>query len=483
MGKPVVLILCVLALAVTLYRGAVWAFVSVYLPTLLLLAVTPQIALPSIPDMDARSGVIYGILGGLVLKGGEALPFRFGFADLLILLLALSAIITGAITEQWWTGVNVLGDQFLNFVVPYFLARAMFHYPEARRRALWTCVAIMGLLVMLAAIEMRLYPFFVSRLMHKFGLYAGSNDMIMMRFGFFRTQLTLCHPIDVGNVGLLVAGMIALCASTTAVRLRNVFAQAGIAAALVVSLSSMSWSSYAALFAGVALFVGMWLAPLVARLLPAIVVGMIVGGFVMAHHLNNMQLGEREDVGQTISDSLQVRALIMQNAWPFASTSGLFGWGKTIRHSELNLDSVDNGYLLFTMSKGWVYLGLFLMLPLWLAVRVSKVYGRTRLPQHRFPIAAATAAVIGITVAVFTVWFGFVYSYMWLIMLAMTHSAIDTLLYGPPPQPMLTGAEAPPVVARRRRVVISRPTPAALPAAGRPAPAPASMAAPRGFSR
>ena len=53
---------------------------------------------------------------------------------------------------------------------------------------------------MLAAVEMRLYPFFVSRFMHNFGLYAGSNEMIMVRFGLFRTQLTLCHPIDVGNV-------------------------------------------------------------------------------------------------------------------------------------------------------------------------------------------------------------------------------------------------------------------------------------------
>jgi hypothetical protein len=481
MGKPVVLILCALALAVTLYRSAVWAFVTVYLPTLLLLAVTPQIALPSIPDMDARSGVIYGILGGLVLKGGETLPFRFGLADLLVLLLALSSIITGIITEKWWTGVNVLGDQFLNFITPYFLARAMFHSPEARRRALWTCVGIMGFLTFLAAIEMRLYPFFVSRLMHTFGLYAGSNEMIMVRFGLFRTQLTLCHPIDVGNTGLLAAGMIALCASTTAVRMRNVFAQAGICAALFVSLSSMSWSSYAALFAAIALFVGMWLAPLVGRLLPVAVIAMIIGGFLMANRLNNMQLGEREDVGQTISDSLQVRALIMQNAWPFASTSGLFGWGKTIKHSELNLDSVDNGYLLFTMSKGWVYLGLFLMLPLTLAMRVSKVYGRTKLPQHRFPVAAASAAIIGVTVAVFTVWFGFVYSYMWLIMLAMTHSAIDTLLYGPPPQPMLTGVEAPPVAQRRRRrVVISRPTSAAPPEARSASP---SMAAPPGISR
>jgi len=142
MGKPVVLILCALAFSVTLYRSAVWAFVSVYLPTLLLLAVTPQIALPSIPDMDARSGVIYGILAGLVLKGGEALPFRFGFADLLVLCLSLSAIITGVLTEKWWTGVNVLGDQFLNFIAPYFLARAMFHLPEARRRALWTASAL-----------------------------------------------------------------------------------------------------------------------------------------------------------------------------------------------------------------------------------------------------------------------------------------------------------------------------------------------------
>jgi hypothetical protein len=56
------------------------------------------------------------------------------------------------------------------------------------------------------------------------------------------------------------------------------------------------------------------------------------------------------------TDSMWVRAKIVQNSMPFASTAGLFGYGNTIRHSQLALESVDNSYMLFTMRRGFVYL-------------------------------------------------------------------------------------------------------------------------------
>src|SRR6476660_5777423 len=86
------LILLIAALVITMQRSAVWAFVTLYLPGWILFSSTKTIALPGLPDIDACNGIMYGILGGIALKGGERLNFRFGLCDLLMLVLSASAI-------------------------------------------------------------------------------------------------------------------------------------------------------------------------------------------------------------------------------------------------------------------------------------------------------------------------------------------------------------------------------------------------------
>src|SRR5262249_9486585 len=140
MGRVLVAILIAAAVYMTLYRSAVVAFVTLYLPSLLLLNTTQRINLPGAPDPNATLGVVYGILGALVIKGGEPFPFKWGFMDTLVLLLTLSTVITGMVTEYLYTGISVLGEQVLQYVAPYFLARVLFHDPAMRRRALWICV-------------------------------------------------------------------------------------------------------------------------------------------------------------------------------------------------------------------------------------------------------------------------------------------------------------------------------------------------------
>src|SRR5947207_12031374 len=136
MGQLFAIVLLVSALVITLSRSAVWAFVTLYIPSVLLFSVTKKINLPGLPDIDALYGIMYGILGGLVLKGGEPLNFRFGIADAVMLALSTAAIITAVNTENMWTGVNVFGMEFMGFLMPYFLARATFSDPLARRRAM-----------------------------------------------------------------------------------------------------------------------------------------------------------------------------------------------------------------------------------------------------------------------------------------------------------------------------------------------------------
>jgi hypothetical protein len=437
MGKPLDAIFCLIALILTLYRGSAVTFVTLYLPSLLLLNTTQKINIPGAPDMNCTIAVVYGIMGGLVIKGGEQFPFKWGWIDTVMTALAISTTITGMVTEFVYTGISALGEQVLCFLAPYFLARVMFHNAEMRRRALWICVACMFIISFFAVIEMRLSPYFLSRTLKSIGLFTGQNTMVMRRFLLFRTQTTFDHPIDMGNSCMLITALIFVLGMTTSVGNKKPIVALAILAGLCSSFSSLSFTSWVAIAATCATFATLWLLPF-SRKLVLVAVLVMFGGFgYMTNHLYKMDLDLRREEddslrGQSVQDSMFIRALIVQNSMPFVSRAGLFGWGNTIRHSDLALESVDNSYMLSTMRRGFVYLFLFLMIPVVLAIRSIKAFRRARFRAQVLPLAAGLSIVIGIMAAMYTVWFGFAYSILWIMMVGLTASMMDVLIDGPP---------------------------------------------------
>jgi hypothetical protein len=428
MGQLFAIAMLIAALVLTLRRNAVWAFTTLYIPCVILFSNTKKIMLPGVPDIDALYGIMYGILGGIIIKGGESLNFRFGIADAIMVGLSLCAIVSASATEKIWTGVNMIGIEFLGFLMPYFLARAMFLDPVARRRALWILVTLIIGIGFFALIEVRLWPFWVSRHLKPLGLFVGQNTMVMMRFHFFRTQITFHHPIDTGNACLLIAGMIAVLAMTTSVGLRNNWVKFAIFTALCVSFTSLSYSAWFGALAAIGMLTVLLTMPIFGRVLVLFFIVLLAGGIFMSLRLENMVLGERENIGQTIQDSTYIRAKIMQNCWPFAASAGAFGYGQTLDKTEVGLESVDNSYVLYIMRRGFVGFGLLLSIPLVLTWRASGVYGRYNNDAQRLPVAVAVTVLLGIMVAMFTVWFGFVYASLWVILLGLTHSMLDVLL-------------------------------------------------------
>jgi hypothetical protein len=236
-----------------------------------------------------------------------------------------------------------------------------------------------------------------------------------------------------GNASILLAMFIGVFASTTSVGLKNWWVRLGLLAAVGSSISSLSFTSFMGIAACIAGVGVIWMMPKLGKLMPLAVACMfLVGGIVTNKLLNTNVERESEQMGATVTDSVMVRAMIVQNSWPFVSDSGYFGWGNTIRRSVLNLDSVDNSYILFTMRRGMVFLGLFLLIPVLLAWRARKAFKLIYLPQQYQPLALGLAGVLGIMVSMYTVWFGFVYSVMWMMLLAFTNSMIDVILYGAP---------------------------------------------------
>lgn len=428
MSTLVIGILFILAITITLSRNAAITFAVLYLPILLLLSSVRRIGLPGLPDMSSTYAIIYGILTALVIKGGEPIPIRWNLLDTFMTLMVAVTVISGIVTDKLWTGVNLAGEQFFNYLAPYFLARMAFQSAEARRLALQSCILSAFVIAFFALIEVRLTPYFYSRFLKPSGLFTGTNAMVLHRFGLMRALTTFNHPIDMGNGCLLLTGFILIFATTTQAGLRNVWVRLALCAALGSAVCSLSFTAFMGLFTAIGLFVLFWYFRASMRLLPMIFAGMVIAGVVATSYMNQMKLSEETPTDASLSSSLWMRATIVQNCWPFCADAGVLGWGKKIKKSELDLDSVDNTYLLFIMRRGWLFLGVFMCIPLVLSIRAAKAYAQTWSSAQRLPLIAGVSTVLAILVAMFTVWFGFVYSVMWVVTVGLVGSVIDMLL-------------------------------------------------------
>jgi hypothetical protein len=444
------------AVLITLNRGAAITFALLYLPVLLLFSSVRRIGLPGLPDMSSTYAIIYGILAALVLKGGEPMPIKWNIVDTLMITM-VGVMVIGAIqTDKLWTGVNTGGEQFFGILAPYFLARMAFQSSEARRIALRSCIIAAFVIAFFALIEVRLRPYFYSRLLKPIGLFTATNTMVLHRFGLMRALTTFNHPIDMGNACLLLTGLILIFATTTQVGLKNNWVRLGLCAALGSAFCSLSFTAFMGLFTAIGLFTMFWYFKFSMRVLPLVYIGLLLGGLAATVYMNKMKLAQEVPEDSSLNSSLWMRATIVQNCWPFCADAGAFGWGKKIKKEDLDLDSVDNSYLLFVMRRGWLFFAAFMVIPLALTWRGAKAYGRTWSPAQRIPLIAGITTVLAIMVAMFTVWFGFVYSVLWVITMGLVGSIIDKIL----------AAQTVPAYAPRQQMAMGYAQPSMVPAGG-----------------
>ena len=442
------------ALLVTVSGGVRLTFAYVYLPVMLLFAHVPQFNIPLLPDVGSEGAVGYGVLLGLLLRGGEKLDLQFHWLDAVVVLLSILIIITSTTTEFLWTGINSFGTQLFGWVLPYFLGRAAIADVRARRATLRVIIACVGITAFLALVEFRLRPLFYSRSLE--ALHIGTSyRMVLARFGFFRAQVGFDHPIDLGNGGVLLGCLIVMLAVTTDRGLRDRYVQLGLAACGVMVVCSGSFTCYLAGAAAVLIFAVLHLGkrPAAALLVPT-VAGLVVLGVVASSYLLAYDISVYPDQNDALAGSLWVRALIVQNAWKFAQNAGYFGFGRLIGQNDLDLESVDNAYLLLLLRYGWVYLFAWIGMFFGLAAVGTRALRLARGWGERVPVEAAMTGLLAMGVAMFTVWFGFVYATLFTVLMGMTVT-MSQMLAAARRRPA-----AGPVAVRARAV---RPKPAAAP--------------------
>jgi hypothetical protein len=416
-----------LAFLVTLLRGAGWAFVLVYLPAMLLLSQLPEIQIAHAP-MSAQFGPIYAILLALPFRR-ESLRIRWCSIDTIVVLLLISSTITAWNTEVFETGINNFRNELMTWVGPYFLARIVFRSVDIRRAALHVLTGVMAIISVAALIEFRLIPYFYLHVLQDMGMGNYIHAMAYSRYGFFRVAGPVAHPIYFGNTCLVLLGMVAVLAKTSGKSLKNPWVALTLFGAFGCLVTSISFTPYIGLVAGTAFFLTLMLVPFARKLVIPLTLLVIAIMFTFTYTVAHQKLGEKPD-GE-LQASLYIRKTIIHESWKQAVNAGAFGFGKNYDFHEdedFDLSSVDNSYMLFTMTRGWVYTCLWISIAIFFSLRMTLAFGRVTHRSQIFPLSVATATILALMVSMFTVWGGALYVVVWAIMLGLSNTLMDMVL-------------------------------------------------------
>lgn len=412
-----------LAAFCTTFWGSVPAtFTYVLLPSLLLIFNVPEFLIQGLPDVTTLAAVGYGTVCAYLLKGGEPLRFRFHIIDGIIVGLSLISATSAAVAEDLWPGVSAFGQDFFQWLVPYFMARTTFTQPYYRLRSAQMLAVLAMCIAPFALWEMRMDPtFYARKIMQPFGLTNVAWVLVLKRFGLARAQASFSHPIDLGIGGAIVACMIVVLATTTGRKLTTPWVMAGIAAAGVMTLCSLSFTSFVAVAAMGGIFLAARLTRFTSWLLLPMSFGVIIAYAAFTAYLIETPVERPENEDVAYSSSYYMRHVIIQQTWPEARNAGWFGHGPMWSvEATTGLNSLDNAYLLFIIRQGWLYFAGFLLLLTAVNIYGGMAMGQVRNGIARTPVAAGVGGLIGTMLGMYTVFFGFVYARLFVILLGLT---------------------------------------------------------------
>jgi hypothetical protein len=298
-----------------------------------------------------------------------------------------------------------------------------------RRASLNVLIGVMALISFCALIEVRLSPYFYQHILQSMGLGNKLDPMAYNRYGFYRVCGPVEHPIYFGNMCLVILGMIAVLAKTSGLSLKNGWVSTALFASFGCIITSISFTPYVGCIVGFAALMTMIFVPFSRKLVFPGTVLFAAALFTYTYVNAKAPLGDKPD--DQFGGSMWTRREIIMQSWKKAEQAGPFGFGIRPRFEEdddFDLKSIDNSYMQFTISHGWVYTLLWVSIGLCFAWRAGAAFRHITHPSQVFPIAVATATVLGLMVSMYTVWAGALYTVIWAIMLGLANTLIDNVL-------------------------------------------------------
>lgn len=410
-------------------------FAYVYLPGLLFLFNIPaKKVIPALPFLTTSTAIGYGSIIGLMLRPDQLRLIRWNVIDTFMVIMVLPVYLAILNSDGPWEAYRDATDYCFVWLLPYFFARIALQDADARPRMLKVlCVSAM-IIMLMAAYEARLMPNAMPRYLIRFGLTRILSQQVLYRWGLARAMATMAQPIDLGNVGVLVGGMILLLTPAAGKKWNHPLPLLGLCAAGGMVFGSVSITAWGALVVALVLYT-LFSRPRIGPMLVVPVLAVMAIGMVLfTAHALNVTLGEKP-VDDPAGASQWIRLKIIQDSWPNCSTAGWVGYGSKLDTTNIGVGSVDNAYLLFIMSEGWIALVGWIILAFILAFRGAAALKNARTASERLPVAAGIAGIFAMFYAMYTVFYGFVYATTLCVVFGMLSTMVQMLTTRPKPAP------------------------------------------------
>ena len=411
-------------------------FVSVYLPTVLLLPQYYILRFPHLPPLTFADTAILPLGAALWIR--EMKRWRLDWMDFWVLLFALSTGLSEglstALADGSWTqllsvntpveigriadGGLMLFHSICTMVLPYMLGKILIEQPgsdgDLPRKAVVR--KFVSLLAIVAAVSV--YDFLRGRsIWQMVGRHIFPNQFVpwwvQMRWGFGRIQGPYSHAILAGMIflmGLIYCLWLRMFAPGWgrrrvfhghSLRVRDLVLWA-IVAGLLMTQSRGPW-------------VGVGLSLVFALLVRTFTFRKAVTAFVLflvVFGASAYYYGKRYtdvDINHAKTEAQQnavYRRELLNTYIPIIKKRKAFGWGITTLPKLNGQQSIDNEYLLLAATQGLFGLGLFLLILAGSGVRLIRLGSRPLGMEDKTLVFAHLTVLMGLAAALTTVYLG-----------------------------------------------------------------------------
>lgn len=364
-----------LAAYIALVRSPQQAFLSVYLPCLLLLPDYYRWIAPGLPDPTFSQAAVVGVAAVFFLRGAPG--YRFSFTDVLVFGFAFSVGYSEYLASGYSDAQNLIFNMLAWVILPYLLAKSLVEPAGLRvvfaQRIVW-------LLFVLAIISVYEFKFGMTpwrRFLDPFFPGQGRGWVTTFRWGFARVAGPYGHAILAGIV--FVIGY----------RLQRWLEWSGAWEPKIKHLSWLPLTKARLITLGVlgGALMTMVRGPWIGGFLGAIVVAIgrarnraaaagaalallvAVGVPAGVVFIDYVSVG-RENAETVAQESAAYRWELIQKYMDIALEKSTWGWGVNDWPKVKGMPSIDNYYLLLFLMHGLMGLGFLVTLFLYQITRL-----------------------------------------------------------------------------------------------------------------
>jgi hypothetical protein len=351
-------------------RGIVDAFLYSYLPCLILISPAYSLVIQGLPDLTFSNMAFLPVfVGALLLYGHRYRPI---ILDFFVLAFFGWEIIAENHVAGYWSALSVAIGALREFLGPYFVARLLIGTKQLSVERFIKVFVFLGFLNILTELHSVIFGFSLQDRLFRH-IFVGTHHGLwfMHRFGLPRLQASFNHSITAGLFFAIIY------------RLHRWLQWNGMWEPRFRS-QWMRWAPKAPLISVCLLFMlvmsisrGPWLAALVGAFIAGtslkirprvhLLVRCIALGIALYVGYGLLEWYVMEYRGGGMQGSARYRWDLYQRVQEHIDEKPIYGWG--VREWPIDKgtaqSSIDNAYLFYALKRGYVGLGLFLLILGW----------------------------------------------------------------------------------------------------------------------